>query len=235
MKIATLITILATATTSEGKKSKTSNDWYHSKDGDRFAARWGYDDDWRSSSDDDRWGRGSSWRNSKSDKGGKSGSGNSAFHCHSKTYYIDLDDVLDDELRTQSGIRDAYVDYKVYTKSSEVGNSAYDGVFAFSKQYAGTFSCQGTGMLGLDGGPIFEDMIYFNTMCDPDEEDPTSSSFITDGGISGGYGKYASATGTVEYETSGLTGELKFWICLPNGMEKRWGSSWEKSSSSWDH
>ncbi len=233
MKIATAITILVTVTTSEGKKSKTSNDYYNSKDGDRFAARWGQDDDWRSSSDDD-WGRGSSSWNSKAGKGSKSG-GDSAFHCYSKTYYIDLDEAMD-ELRTQNGISDAYVDYKVYKKSSDVGNSNYDGVFAFTKQYAGEFSCQGKGMLGLDGGPIFKDQIYFNTMCDPDEEDPTESAFITDGGITGGYGKYASATGTVEYEVDNLTGELKFWICLPNGTTKRWGSSWA-SSSSWssDH
>lgn len=233
MKIATVVTILATAATSEGKKSKTSNDYYNSKDGDRFAARWGQDDDWRSSSDD-HWSKGSQWSSSKAGKGSKSG-GNSAFHCYSKTFYIDLDLDLDDEKRSQSGITDHYVDYKVYMKSSEVGDSSYDGVFAFSKQYAGEFSCQGTGMLGLDGGPIFKDMIYFNTMCNPEEDDPSNSGFITDGGITGGYGKYASATGTVEYETSGLIGELKFWICLPNDTEKRWGSSWEASSSSWDH
>mmetsp|Transcript_3841 Transcript_3841/g.5598 ORF Transcript_3841/g.5598 Transcript_3841/m.5598 type:complete len:236 (-) Transcript_3841:89-796(-) len=234
MKIATVTTILATSilATSEGKKSKTSNDYYNSKDGDRFAARWGHDDDWRGDDhDDDEWYRGS-WKYSKSAKSsGKSGkSGSSAFHCYSKTYYIDLDDLLDDEERNQNGITDHYADYRVYTKSSEVGDAAYDGVFAYSKQFAGEFSCQGTGMLGLDEErPPFDDMIYFNTICNPDEDDPTENGFVTGGGITGGYGKYASATGTVEYDTSGSTGELKFWICLPNGTEKRWGSSWEKS------
>ena len=235
MKIATAITILVTViTSSEGKKSKTSNDYYHSKDGDRFAARWGHDDDDSSSSNSSN-----DWWSGKSGKSGY-GNGSSAFHCSSETFYLNVDDLLDEETRSQNGFFDHYADYRVYKESSEVsdssGDTSYDGVFAYKTQYISDFSCQGQGMLGLDGGPKFDDQIYFNTLCDPKDEDSSSDGFITPGGITGGFGRYRGATGTVEYEVSGDTGKLKFWICLPNGLS--WGSSSESSSetsSSWDH
>jgi len=305
MKTATAISILATViTTSEGKKSKTSNDFYNSKDGDRFAAKWepGHDepshddwwgapshddhDDWwapSSSSHDEWWAPSSSshdewWApsshdewwgssakprsgwNSKSSKSGwnskssKSGwssksskpsgswngwsgkgdgwSGSSGFHCKHKTFYIDLDDILDDNESGSNKFTNSYHNYRAYKSSSDVGNNSYDGIFAYRREHVSELSCQGQGMLGLDGGPIFKDQIYVSTMCDPFIDEPENSGFITDGGITGGFGDYASATGTMKYEKSGGTGKLKFWICLPYGT--KWGSSggdWESSSS----
>mmetsp|Transcript_17080 Transcript_17080/g.25742 ORF Transcript_17080/g.25742 Transcript_17080/m.25742 type:complete len:273 (+) Transcript_17080:105-923(+) len=272
MKTATAISILATViTTSEGKKSKTSNDFYNSKDGDRFAAKWepSHDDWWGGApSHDDRWGghddhddwwapsssshdewwapsshdewRGSSAKprsgwNSKSSKSSNEwwgssakpsngwssksskSSGSSGFHCKHKTFYIDLDpdEILDDVEVGSNKFTNSYTNYRAYKSSSDVGNNSYDGIFAYRKEHVSDFSCQGQGMLGLDGGPIFKDQIYVSTMCDPFIDEPENSGFITDGGITGGFGDYASATGTMKYEKSGGTGKLKFWICLP--------------------
>ncbi len=236
MKIATAIAILATViTSSEGKKSKTSNDYYHSKDGDRFAEKWGSSSSSDSSND---WWSGKSGKSGSGrySKGGKSGHGSSAFHCSSETFYLDVDNLLDEDTRSQNGFDDHYADYKVYKESSEVsdssGDTSYDGVFAYKTQFISNFSCQGIGMLGLGGGPKFDDQIYFNTMCDPKDEDSGSDGFITPGGITGGFGRYRGATGTVEYDVSGNTGKLKFWICLPNGLRQSSESNWESSSSS---
>ena len=234
MKIATAVSIVATlVTTSEGKKSKTSNDFYHSKDGDRFAARWGGDDDDWSSHDDD-------WSKSWSGKSGKSGSkgskGSGGFDCSSKTFYLDINsnDILEDV--SDNGKFDAfYTEYAVYKKSSDVGDNSFDGVLSFTRTSVSDFSCQGQGMLGLGSDPNFKDQIYFSTMCDPRETDATQAEFITatGGGVTGGFGYYAGATGTVTYSTSGDTGMLKFWYCIPSGVQ-RWGS-WDSSESSWDH
>eukprot|EP00985_Skeletonema_marinoi_P035205 scaffold45941_cov124-Skeletonema_marinoi.AAC.1 len=278
MKTATAISILATViTTSEGKKSKTSNDFYNSKDGDRFAAKWepshddwwgtpsppapSHDDWWGEPRNDDWWGapnhdddddddwwapsssspdewwrsgakprRGYSSKSSKSSNGhdswngwsGKgnklssSNSGSSGFHCKHKTIYIDLDeDNILDDVEVGGRFTNSYVNYRAYKSSDDVGNNSYDGIFAYRRESVSDFSCQGQAMLGLDGGPIFKDQIYISTMCDPGIDDPLNSEFITDGGITGGFGDYASATGTMKYEKSGGTGKLKFWICLP--------------------
>lgn len=227
MKIITTGAILAAVIpTTYGKKSKTSNDFYNSKDGDRFAARW---DDWSSSSgDNDDWWA-SSW-SGKASKGSKSGGG-SSFQCKSKTYYIDLDNIEDDVETSSNKFTNSYTNYKVYKSSSDVGNNSYDGIFSYTRSTVSDFSCQATGMLGLDGGPTFKNQIYFNTMCDPEASGPAKSNWITDGGITSGFGDYAMATGTVKYEISGTTGKLKFWYCLPYGMRDSWGSS---ASSSWD-
>ena len=214
MKIATAGVILATvASSTEGKKSKTSNDFYNSKDGDRFAARYASSSS-SSSSDSDYWWRGSSSWSGKAGKGGKSGSGSGSNSCRLRTYYLDLDDILDDVDTKVNKIDMTYTNYKVYKDEDDVGNSVYDGVLSLSRKFVSEFSCQAQGMLGLDGGPIFEDQIYFSSMCNPDENDPTQSGFITSGGITGGFGYYLGATGDVEYETSGDVGELKLWICL---------------------
>ena len=204
MKTATAISILATViTTSEGKKSKTSNDFYNSKDGDRFAAKWepGHDepshddwwgapshddhDDWwapSSSSHDEWWGSSakprSGW-NSKSSKSGWSSksskpsgswngwSGSSGFHCKHKTFYIDLDDILDDNESGSNKFTNSYHNYRAYKSSSDVGNNSYDGIFAYRREHVSELSCQGQGMLGLDGGPIFKDQIYIRYISAP--------------------------------------------------------------------
>lgn len=228
MKIATAISVFSTLiATSEGKKSKTSNDFYNSKDGDRFAARWGSDDDWNSNSN--------SWSSGKSGKSGSSG-GSGGFDCSSKTFYLDLEqnEILDD-VSDGGKFESFYTNYKVFKSSNDVGDNNFDGVFSFTRISVSDFSCQGQGMLGLGDDPNFKDQIYFSTMCDPTETAADRQGFITEegGGITGGFGYYAGATGTVTYSTSGDTGTLKFWICIPDGV-KRWGS-WGSSSSSWDN
>jgi hypothetical protein len=249
MKLGTAGAILVTViTTTEGKKSKTGD----SKDGAYKPGSTSWGDDWKKDNDDwsldDDWRPSDSWKWSSSGKTGKSGSdwwgsgksgksgssrdGQSPFFCEYKTFFLDLDDILDDPKSTEGGITTTYTNFKVYKDSSSVGDKDYDGVFSFQRTRVSDSSCQGQAMLGINGRPIFTDQLYASTMCDPMEDDPEKSGYITDGGITGGFGSFAGATGTMVYDiSSDNIGKLKFWFCLPNGLKNSWGSS----SDSWDH
>jgi len=235
MKIAIATTVLAKAVaTTEGKKAKTSGD-YRSMDGDRFAAKWVSSSSNGWSGEDDDWN--SSW-SSKSGKGGKSGSGGGSFECQYKTFYIDINssDILDDPKTSGGGIAVTYTNFKVYKESKDVGNTSYDGVLAYQRVEPSNNSCQGQIMLGVGGGgPVYKDQIYVSLMCDPTIDDTSDSGYITDGGITGGIGSYAMATGTMSYETSSSSvGKVKLWYCLPYGARESWGSSWGDDDDSWD-
>jgi hypothetical protein len=246
MKIATAGAIIAATvvTTAEAKKSKTQ-DSKDSRDGvwgDPHAEKWSShnswskdDDDWWAPSDDDwrshdSWDK-PKWSNRRSGKGGKSGSleirdGGGAFDCKSKTIYLDLDNIVNEEDFKNGEVRTTYTTFDAYKSSSLSGSS--DGRFSF-KRVEDSFSCQGSAMLGLDGNP--QNQIYASTVCDPEEEDPTDEKYITPGGITGGFGDFAGATGIMEYDVSGDVGKVKFYFCLPIGLKwGSWGSSWD----SWD-
>jgi hypothetical protein len=237
-----------------GSKGWGSNGW---RDDDDW---WGWPDkdDWWSSDNDDwwgwsgksgksssgDWGKGNSWgwsgksgKSSSGDWGKGKGSWDSAFYCKYKTCYIDVskNGLLDGEGSNDGGIRTTYDNYALYKSISNVGSDFYDGVVSYQRVTTGKNSCQGHVILGVNGvGPIYKDQIYVTTTCDPDN----GNMFITDGGITGGLGYYALATGTMTFIASGdLVGKLKYWYCLPYGVERSWwgGSSWGDSWDSWGH
>ena len=220
------------------EKWSSHNSW--SKDDDDWWAP--HDDDWRShdSWDKPKWSWSNSGKSGKSGsssswwgsgKSGKSGSlnlrnGDGAFYCKSKTIFLDLDNIVNEEDFNNGKVRTTYTTFDAYKSSSLSGSS--DGLFSF-KRVEDTYSCQGSAMLGLDGNfKNPKNQIYASTVCDPDEEDPTDEGYITPGGITGGFGDFAGATGIMEYDVSGDVGKVKFYFCLPIGL--KWGSSWD----SWD-
>ena len=210
------------------EKWSSHNSW--SKDDDDWWAP--SDDDWRShdSWDKPKWsnsgksgksGNSSSWWGSG--KGGKSGSleirnGGGAFNCKSKTIYLDLDNIVNEEDFNNGKVRTTYTTFDAYKSSSLSGSS--DGRFSFKRVDDG-FSCQGSAMLSLDydgslGGP--NNQIFASSVCDPLVDNPESNGYITPGGITAGFGDFAGATGIMEYEVSANVGEVKFHYCLPIGL-----------------
>ncbi len=261
MKIATATAILATViTATEGKKEdRTPNDW-RSKDGDPHAAVWGSNgwesDGWGNQNDwgSNGWGDQNDWgtRSWGDDKGkgkstgsweGHSGKGKGQeprtgkgswgdSDCHYKTFYIDISSTLDSQRYSSGGITTTYDNYKAYKSSNMVGSALYDGVLSYQRSEVSKNSCQGTIMLGIDGvGPVYKNQIYVSTACNPEIDKADSAGYITDGGITGGLGYYASATGTMTYQVMNANAaKLKYWICVPYVVEQQW---WGGSSSSW--
>lgn len=255
MKTTVIGAIIATAiATTEGKKE-------NSRDGgerldrrfDRFAHTWGADDDddwWSSSSSKSSKGSSKSkgsWGSGKGSWGsGKAGKlGNGAFSCSYQTYYLDINDPIDDPRRVDNGgVTYTYSSFAVYNSRSNVGNTAYDGIFSFSRISVGDdYSCQGSGMLGVGGGsPTYNDQLYISSICDPtvDENDYRDFRYITGGGITGGYGKYRGATGVVRYSAIVGIGTLRIMYCTPN-VSFDWGwhsssmdNSWRNDDDGWN-
>ena len=143
----------------------------------------------------------------------KSGKQGDASNCTTTTIFLDLDLIVNEEDFNNGGVRTTYTTFGAYKSSSLIGSSEADGLFSFKRVEDG-FSCQGSAMLSLDGNQI-----YASTVCDKDEEDPTSGGYITPGGITAGFGDFAGATGIMEYDVSGDVGEVKFYIRLPIGLK----------------
>ena len=143
----------------------------------------------------------------------KSGKQGDASNCTTTTIFLDLDDIVSEADFNNGGVGTTYTTFNAYESSSLSGSS--DGLFSFKRVEDGfSCQCQGSAMLSLDGNQI-----YASTVCDKDEEDPTSDGYITPGGITAGFGDFAGATGIMEYDVSGDVGEVKFYICLPIGLK----------------